>query len=213
MYHLSKYYAFERKYHHQQLVQSSNKIVYQGYLQRPKIFLFVGQFIPRKNVLGLISAFERFSDTHKDWTLKLCGSGQQLEQIKKHPQIQIESFLQPTELGQLMKEARCVVLPSLEEHWGVVVHEAALSGCAMALSSSVGAADDLATTENAITFEPSDLEKLEQALHDFASWDNFRWQRAEDVSRDLATKFGPRIFANSVERVVSLVHEKLLRND
>jgi glycosyltransferase involved in cell wall biosynthesis len=42
--------------------------------QRPKRFLFVGQFVARKNVLGLAQAFIKFAAAHPDWSLSLCGS-------------------------------------------------------------------------------------------------------------------------------------------
>jgi glycosyltransferase involved in cell wall biosynthesis len=165
---------------------------------RPKTFLFVGQFIHRKNVLTLTDAFLRFADAFPDWALRLCGHGPLADTIPIHPRIHTHGFVQPAELAVIMRDARCLVLPSREEHWGLVVHEAALSGSALLLSSAVGAAYDLAVPENAILFPPSNTGALVRAMCTLASWTDDRWSLAEEVSKRLASKFGPIPFANSV---------------
>jgi len=169
-------------------------------LERPKEFLFVGQFIERKNVLGLADAFVAFAKEHQDWGLTLCGSGKQLSDIPSHPRINVQGFVQPKQLSDLMGRSRCLVLPSLEEHWGIVVHEAALSGCALALSETVGAAEDLARPENAVTFTPGDHISLVGALSEIATWEKSQWQKANEISRSTASRFGPEVFADAVDR-------------
>lgn len=178
-------------------------------IERPRTFLFVGQFIARKNVRGLAEAFIRFADTNLDWTLCMCGSGPQVEQIPRHPRITVRGFVQPPQLAELLRQVRCLVLPSLEEHWGLVVHEAALSGCSLALSQNVGAVDDLARQDNAAVFQPGDTYAIQGALQEMAGWDKDRWHTAEATSRRLASGFGPEPFADSV---VSLVHRVLGRS-
>ena len=37
-----------------------------------------------------------------------------------------------------MNNSKCLVLPSYEDHWGVVVHEGICSGCLLILSNNVG---------------------------------------------------------------------------
>jgi len=171
--------------------------------ERPKTFLYVGQFIPRKNVLGLARAFICFAADHPDWVLRLCGGGEQLGEIPKHPQIQLENFVQPTQLAAILRESRCLVLPSLEEHWGLVVHEAALTGCALALSEVVGAAKDLANPQNAVLFPPGDEAAIERSLRDIAAWDTARLLAAEYTSRNLAVGFGPESFADAVDELIN----------
>lgn len=171
-------------------------------VDRPKTFLFVGQFIPRKNVLGLARAFIRFAADHPDWNLRLCGSGEQRGEVPMHLRIRIENFVQPPQLAELLREARCLVLPSLEEHWGLVVHEAALTGCALALTDVVGAGDDLARPQNSVLFPAGDDVAIERALRDIAAWDTAQWQSAERVSRDLAREFGPEPFADAVDEIL-----------
>jgi glycosyltransferase involved in cell wall biosynthesis len=172
---------------------------------RPKTILYVGRLAPIKNVVGLTQAFAAFAKDHPDWVLRICGSGGQRALLPDHAQIQVEDFVQPPQLAEIMREARCLVLPSLHEPWGVVVHEAALSGCALALSTAVGAADDLARPDNAVLFKPRSVAAIEGALRTIAGWDDQQWQRAEQTSRELAKQFGPERFADAVDRFIEIL--------
>ena len=172
---------------------------------RPKSFLFVGQLIERKNVLGTALAVSRLAGDHPGWALQICGSGPLRDVLPQHPAIHILDFVQPPQLAELMRGARCLVLPSLEEHWGVVVDEAALSGCALALSRAVGAADDFARDDNAVLFPPGDDIAIERALRQMIAWDDVRWEKAEATSRALGAEFGPHRFSRELRRLVSLL--------
>ncbi len=170
---------------------------------RPKKILFVGQFIPRKDILGLARAFLRFSDVEPGWTLQICGSGPQHDMIPHDPRIEVEPFVQPEQLAQRYHSARFFVLPSLAEAWGLVVHEAALCGCALILSSAIGSADDLATSRNALRFTAGDETALTHALHAAAARDSDWLSNAEQESRRLSAQFGPRRFAETVIELVT----------
>lgn len=171
--------------------------------ERPKTFLFVGQFIPRKDVLGLARAFQRFSRERPGWTLRICGSGAQRNEIPADPAIVVEDFVQPEVLAQRFHAARFFVLPSLVEAWGLVVHEATLCGCALALSDAIGSADDLAAPENAVQFKAGSEDALLAALHAAADFDAARLNAAEARSRALAKQFGPARFATEIASIVA----------
>ena len=66
--------------------------------QRPKTFLFVGQFIERKGVGLLCKAFRRIRERHPDWTLRLCGDGPLREQFIGLPGVITDGFVQPEDL-------------------------------------------------------------------------------------------------------------------
>ena len=69
-------------------------------------------------------------------------------------------FVQPEALAAEYSQARIFCLPSVDEHWGLVVHEAALSGCVLALSERVGAAEDLLGDDNGVRFDPTDMDDM-----------------------------------------------------
>jgi len=170
--------------------------------ERPREILFVGQFIPRKDVIGLCEAFLSIADRLGDWSLRLCGSGPQRSDLPDHPRIQVEDFVQPAELVQRFHRARILVLPSLEENWGLVVNEAAACGCSLVLSDAVGAADDLAGGRNALLFRAGNRQALAARLHRAANWSSEHLVQAEAESRRLAANFGPRRFAESAQAFV-----------
>lgn len=170
---------------------------------RPKTFLFVGQFIARKDVLGLANAFIQFSADHPEWTLRLCGSGPQRALIPTHPRIVVENFVQPEQLCQRFHEARFLVLPSLVEAWGLVVHEAASSGCGLILSDAIGSGDDLAEAGNAVRFKAGNGGDLMRALTRAAAFSDRQLTVAEAISLRLAAQFSPDRFAGEVGGLIA----------
>lgn len=172
-------------------------------VERAKTFLYVGQFIERKNVLGLAEAFLRFSTHTPGWTLRIIGSGEQGRFLPSAANIVVEDFVQPEHLAERYRAARFFVLPSLVEAWGLVVHEAALCGCALILSDAIGSADDLADHSNSTRFVAGDLRALESALTQAALFDKKCLKIAEATSRRLAARFGPDRFAHEVVRLVA----------
>ena len=165
---------------------------------RPKQFLFVGQFIERKNVLLLCRAFLRFHVTNPEWKLRLVGSGEQRRLLPEHPQIIIEDFVQPEALAEKYRQSRFFVLPSKVEAWGLVVHEAALCGCGLILSDAVGSADDLASSENSISFAPSDEDGLVSAMIAASNMNQKELSVVQFSTQRHAANFGKDKFAAAV---------------
>ena len=110
--------------------------------------------------------------------------------------------MQPQELAKVIRESKCLVLPSFKEHWGLVVHEATLSGCAIIVADSVGAGEDLASYENAIVFKTGNAEDLKNAFSHLATWDEQNWKNAQQCSEQLSLQFGPQVFASTVVNIV-----------
>ena len=144
--------------------------------ERGKKVIYAGQFIERKNVIRLARAFIK-ANINGDWTLDMYGSGPLMEELESIAEnegrgtIRIHGFLQPDELAAKYREARIFCLPSLVEQWGLVVHEAALSGCVLLLGNGVGAASDMLVADhdgcdyvNGRTFNPHSTQDIEKAL-------------------------------------------------
>ncbi len=169
---------------------------------RSKTFLFVGQFIKRKGVDILCRAFVHVHQKYPEWRLRLCGDGPLREQFIGLPGVIVDNFVQPEQLPEIYHQARFFVLPSLEENWGLVVHEAVLCGCALVLSDVVGAAHDLASSANSVLCRPGNEETLYHALCDAVAWDNAHYESAQSESYDKAKQFGPAQFATALEGLI-----------
>jgi glycosyltransferase involved in cell wall biosynthesis len=178
---------------------------------RPKTMLFVGQFIKRKGLLKLCEAFLKLSKIYPEWKLQLCGAGELKSLIPISQNIIVNDFIQPEQLSEIYRKSRFFILPSFQEHWGLVVHEAASSGCALLLSKAVGSIPDLAVEENSVIFDPNSNLNIFQALRSVVEWSDDRLLNAQKASLEMAKKFGPEKFARSLNELIELVsHERLI---
>lgn len=170
--------------------------------ERPKRIIFVGQYIDRKQCVALARAFASVADRMPGWELEMYGSGPQQDLIPLHPRIRVRGFVQPEQLGALYREARIFALPSLVEAWGLVVHEAALSGCQLLLSDAIGAREDFAGEHNSALFRAGDISSLQSALVRLASKDEEALTNSQAESIRLAQSHGPGVFARSVQEII-----------
>ncbi len=175
--------------------------------ERERKMIYVGQFIERKNVRRLVQAFAK-ANVKRDWTLDMYGSGPLKEELLSLTDkigngcIGVHDFLQPEDLAAKYREARIFCLPSLWEHWGLVVHEAALSGCVLLLGNKTGAADDLLGIENGFSFNPYDTADMTCAIDAAMRMDDGQLLEAQRCSIAKAAKIGLGSFANSVMGMV-----------
>ena len=170
---------------------------------RPKRIIFVGQYIERKGCVPLARAFAAVADRLPGWELCMYGSGPLQSTIPAHPQIKVHGFVQPEKLGELYRESRIFALPSIAEAWGLVVHEAALSGCQLLLSDAIGSAPDFATPLNSELFSKNDQNSLVAALLKLTKIEQYSLVRAQEASIAIAQTHGPGRFAQIICRIAS----------
>lgn len=176
--------------------------------ERPKRFLYVGHFDANKNVLPMCEAFLRVHERHPDWELEICGGGELESVIPRKPGIVLTGFVKNTELGEKYRNARCLVLGSFSEKWGVVVHEACASGCMLVLSNAVGSRYDFAHAENAATFDPADVAGFERAMEAIVEKTGCELEAAQTKSVACAQHFSPKFYAAQLSRMVSAGERK-----
>lgn len=201
---LARWYGFAQEEIFEGLYGADPAVFFDGppLAERPKRILFVGQYIERKDCLGLATAFAAVADQLPAWELYLYGNGAMRDKIPSHPRIRVHGFVQPTKLGALYRSARIFALPSLSEAWGLVVHEAALSGCQLLLSDTIGSRHDFATQKNAAEFSAGNRAALAQVLLQLAAADDHALTQAQAESRARAATHGPAVFADRVAAVV-----------
>lgn len=99
--------------------------------------LFVGSLEPRKNLPGLLSAWNRIGKEFPDVTLVIAGAtGRVFSQVELPPQQEQVRFLGhvETELPGLYANAALFVLPSFDEGFGLPVVEAMACGTPVIVS-------------------------------------------------------------------------------
>lgn len=173
--------------------------------ERDKKIIYVGQFIERKNVVRMVNAFKKANDAMgRVWRLELYGSGVLRDKLiaVADESVEIHDFVQPESLAPVYRSARCFCLLSNEEHWGVVVHEAALSGCMLLLSDRVGAAEDFVGDKNGVMVPPDDDDAIIAAFKRIMSMDDRRLEEAQAESLRLSGMIGLDTFVSAVEKFI-----------
>lgn len=170
--------------------------------RRPTRMVFVGQYIERKNVVNMCQAFRLARAKHKNWTLDLYGAGCLRSSLYEGDGVKLHGFKSAQELGEIYRNAQCLILGSLEDNWGVVVHEASLSGCLLALSNRVGAAADFATKDNSVIFKAESISDFTRALEKIMSMSDEERDRGQRVSVELGNRFSPDTFARNLLSIV-----------
>lgn len=173
--------------------------------ERPLQILFSGQLIRRKGIDILREAWIRFRRNNGSWRLVVCGVGPEGEHMKGVEGIDHIGFVSPTQLAEIMKESRYLVLPSRDEHWGVVVHEAACCGCGLLLSESVGSGEDLLGPNNGSWSKTASVGSLLSSLVWAAGRPPSELEFVEIESRRRSLAFGPKLWAENLELIVSKV--------
>lgn len=133
--------------------------------------LFVGRLMPHKGSDLLTQCIEH-----------LDGAGLRFEIIGDGPdRAQFETLAAaganveflgpqlPNNVLQAMARAHVVVVPSLDEPWGVVVHEALAAGTPVVATTEVGSAGDLIQTDEVGRVVPADAAALADAVRDVAA--------------------------------------------
>ncbi len=172
---------------------------------RPKTIVFVGELSKRKNIVPFTKAFLSIaSEKRRDWRLEICGCGALKDQIPQDSAIVVHDFVQPEQLAAIYQKARIFALPSLEEHWGLVVHEGVLSGCVLLLSKQIGAAEDFIGAKNGVTFDAFNKKEMRQAIEKCITMTDEQFKLAQKESLELAHRISLQSFVNGCTSLINL---------
>ncbi len=114
--------------------------------ERQDSFLYVGRFLPYKNVERLAGAYLRYRESGGGWGLELVGFGETEARVREilagAPDATLHGHLQLEALMELYSRCGALVLPSYEP-WGLVVNEAMELGMPLLLAQTVGCHPEL----------------------------------------------------------------------
>jgi len=114
-------------------------------------FLFVGRFIPLKQIELIIKSFLIAFDDSSEVQLKLVGDGPLLKELQakyKCDNIHFKGALFDDSLLNEYKDSHTLILGSNKEQWGLVINEALACGLAVLSNDKVGANFDLIEGKN-----------------------------------------------------------------
>jgi 1,2-diacylglycerol 3-alpha-glucosyltransferase len=169
-------------------------------------FLFVGRLLPEKNVSTLIEAYTLYRRLAGSaaWDLVLVGSGPEAPALRtqvNNDNVKGVWFVGNRQIGELpyyYAKARCLVLPSISEPWGLVVNEAMAAGLPVLVSRRCGCAADLVRHEvNGYIFDPRDVHALASLLLKMSSG-AVPLARFGAIGRKIVEGYTPQLFARRV---------------
>lgn len=150
-------------------------------IKSPYIF-YVGNAHPHKNVEGLIKAFLELKQTHKGLTLVLSGSDhyfwQRVKNKFQNPNIVYTGAISDEELVTLYKNAKCFVMPSFEEGFGIPLLEAMACSCPV-VSSNSGSLKEVGGNA-ALYFDPHDIDDMVKKISQVINNEKLRSELIEN---------------------------------
>jgi len=143
---------------------SANKLKIQN---SPKYILYLGTDNKRKNIKGLIKAFEILKKKYKiPHKLFLAGPKKSLKQGPKHD-ILFMGYVGEKEKSQLLKNADVFAFPSFYEGFGFPVLEAQVAGTAV-VASNISSLPEI-LNNSALLVNPKKPEEIAKAIYKIIS--------------------------------------------
>ncbi len=191
-------------------------VVYEGVspvvssqLPREKIIVSIGRIEERKNQFRLIQAFEKFFQSHPDYTLKLIGpdgfGASAIHQyVKKLPstvreKISFPGYLPHNEALKVLQTASLFAYPSLAEGFGLPILEAMSVGTPVL--TSLGSACAEIAGDAAKLVDPLDVESIAAGLLQIVS--------DSQLARSLVTEGHERVTHFSWEKCIEELFQVL----
>ncbi|MBB6143674.1 glycosyltransferase involved in cell wall biosynthesis [Silvibacterium bohemicum] len=184
-----------------------------------KYFLYVGRLAPEKNVTGLLNAWLNYRASGGQWSLVLAGDGPEASSLKSlasqscfAADVIFAGHRNQSALSPFFSFAKCFVLPSVREPWGLVVNEAMAVGLPLIVSNRCGCAEDLVEKgRNGLLFDPEDNEQLAACLHEIEETSPPELTRMGERSLEIIARFSPENFGNEIVNIANRLEHRDVR--
>ncbi len=190
-----------------------------GISPEDKVIVFCAKLQPWKRPMDLLQAFSKAAIP--DSLLLIAGEGPLRPQLESEAtslgignRVRFLGFVNQSQLPAIYTSADLMVLPSEYEPFAMVVNEAMLCGCPVAVSDRVGAASDLVVPlAPDFVFPHCDIEALASTLRRIFS-DSTRLKSLRQAVRTRMETWSPRenvaAALAAIERAQHLQHRSLL---
>lgn len=201
-YKLMKFFGMpENRIYRGLLGSNKNLYFYDKNIIKKQEFLFVGQLIKRKNFDILVKGYLKYKQNGGKYSLRVIGDGKFRNLITND--IIYEGFLKPHEVAKRMKETICLILPSLEDHWPTVLHEAMCCGCLIMPSIHCGNYVDLLEDGvNGYLLKYLSVDELVEKMFAIEKMNEKQIKKGIEKSLELSKNFGDDVYFESFEKIV-----------
>lgn len=180
-----------------------------AFADRP--FVFVGRFVAKKQIEGMILAYAGYAKRvgARAHRLLMVGSGDLEPQLRQlcvdlgvSDLVDWPGFLAADEVAARLANGLALLLVSREEQWGLVVNEALGVALPVIVSAQIGAREALARNlENGYVVMPGSIHGIRSAMEAIAS-DEQAWEAMSRASAERAWIADSERFADAVEILV-----------
>jgi glycosyltransferase involved in cell wall biosynthesis len=129
--------------------------------------LFVGALDPRKNLAGLLQAWQHLGAAAQSWTLYIAGCDEAAVRkalpLPLPPRVRFLGTVADAQLPALYQQADLFVMPSFYEGFGLPVLEAMACGTPVAASTG-GSLPEVSGEAAVVTFDPASPPAMAEAL-------------------------------------------------
>lgn len=180
-----------------------------------KIVLFAGTLNKRKGYKDLINAFGKISAKHPDWSLCLAGNGEieQAKQLAKslnlNEKVLFSGWIESHIKEEIFNTADIFCLPSYAEGFPMAVLDAFSYGLPVVATPVGGLPDILKHGENALVFEPGNINALADNLDRLISDDNLRNKLSQE---SLNLSKGP-FNIETITAKLDIIYENILNKE
>lgn len=131
--------------------------------------LFVGRFNKTKNISQVVKAVNLAREVESNLELKIVGGSREellkLLNINELPSwLVVEGKVNKERLFELYSSCACLLVPSIQETFGLVYLEALSCGCPVIHSKNEAIDGIFAEEPNVISVEPNDLDNITNAI-------------------------------------------------
>lgn len=180
----------------------------------PKNFILVNaRLIPKKNLLGIIKAYDIYQKKINDpYYLVIIGDGvlrdnliKLINELNLSNKVMLTGYIQYEELPVYYATAKFLILASLSEQWGLVVNEAMASGLPVIVSERCGCSPELVKNNiNGYTFNPKNIQELCEKMMLISKNERLQIEMGMN-SRQIISKFTPETFALNLLKAANVV--------
>lgn len=168
----------------------------------PKNFVYIGRFSQEKGVHKLIEAWKNIPDKN-GWSLTLIGDGPLKSNFTNDESIVIKDYMNQELLINEFQSSGCLILPSLNESWALVLHEAAVAGLPIICTNICGAVPHFVLNNyNGLTVPPNSSLGLQNAMKEIMAFDHTKLLEFSFRSRKLGQRIDPEISLQSLFNVL-----------
>lgn len=176
-------------------------------------FTVIARMVEKKNLGLVIDAYRHYRDQAGAGARDLVfyGSGPLETELRTQAQgiegLHFAGFVQAEDVARGLAATLALILPSLEEQWGLVVNEALALGVPALVTDQVGSRDSLVRTGiNGYIFEPDNSAGLARLMQLVAGNEN-EWRHLVEGTQKYAPLADASRFAEGVQALTGLARE------